>query len=82
MENFIFCVVATHAPIVVTSSHDFNIDFEKTCDRREKVIKILQLSQDNLKTRDFRKKRENRNCPFKTGVSLSKWENCSVWNSD
>ena len=29
MENFIFCVVATHAPIIVTSSHDFNIDFEK-----------------------------------------------------
>ena len=57
----------------------------KKCDQLEKFINIRYLSQDHLKTGDFRKEREGGSCslktenPFKTGELEHKQKGRGKW---
>ena len=69
----------THAPTFVPSSQNFHIEFVKS-DRLENLINIWHSRQDYLKKMgDFRKKRDDGNCPLQTWASRSKLESWNIW---
>ena len=66
-----------HTANSITSSQDFLFECVKRVINLKNLKRFDFLSQDLLKTADFRKKREDGSCPVKRGASRSKWES---WN--